>query len=187
MSWSEISDKGASHPWCNLRPYNLTIDGTLLSENVTNLPAQVLSGPAILDVGFLSTPLYTKISGATTTNQSINPSSTVLILNYQTSVNTSTYVRFIANGITQASGGTHPNVTPYQSADWQIVKGATLIFNGGARNNDYYLLTPTPFASGTGGLSGTIGANTVSFAVYDSNAGDIVKWVYSLEVWSVNQ
>lgn len=187
MSLSEIFNHGTPHPWANLRPNNVTVDGTLLASNITNQPL-IPSLPISINVGTLTTPFYQKFSGTVTSNATTLPIATNLIINFQLGVNTCTYVRYILNGITQAAGGTHPNAFPYQSADYQInYLGGVITFHGGnPRNPDNAILTDV-FAANTAGQKCVSGAGLVTFSAYDTNAGDIVKWIYSFEIWSINQ
>jgi|SRR5580693_4619908 hypothetical protein len=189
MSLSEIFDHGSPHPWANLRPNNVTVDGTLLSSNVTNFPV-IPASPHTITVGTTPT-FYQKLSGTVTSNATTLPIANNLIINFTPGVNTGLYVIYKLSGITQASGGTHPNTVPYQSAEYTLsfISGVFSAIGGNPRISDTAPMIIQGFGVGTAGCSCVLNnaIPNVVFSAFDNNGWDIVKWIYTFEIWCINQ
>lgn len=167
-----------------LVPNNLTLYSKALISNSVSNPATSIT-PIVLNVGAMTTPLYQKSSGNAVTTPAA-PSYNVLTLNFQIGQNSTTYINFLANGI--VTGGANNNQTPYQRAEWAVVWASnTIAFNGGNPRLNDQLITPT-WPGGTCGIREVTNLpNQVVFQAYNTNALQTTHWIWSIEIWSVNQ
>lgn len=183
MSVSELLDNGVPHPWAILREQQLTLDGTLFTSSVSNMPTTFQ--PVTLNVGSLTTPLYYKGSGTVTSTPTASQP-VIYTLNYTTGVNTVTYILFTLVGIT--TGGSHNNLSGVQTAAYQIqYVGGTFSFIGSSVLPTSQTLTTQGWTAGTIGQRVGNAGNQIFIQAYNTNSGETTEWIYTVEIWSINQ